>query len=792
MSRVAQVVWSAVSRLRSRLPLYSNDEARLKVRHADALIAAMTGPRRSRAARRAAALDYARRFQMPSSVSRLADALAGSAHREEILDALERAARERGGGAAARLHHEVVRELAEEHGMTTASISPSTAAHPPVPETEHPPVVPTPDPNFGYATIADGVVTFSPNGLAGDGPLVLVTGLGLKPDALDWSALAGVDRLHVLDLAFGVTPGRLDAIRSHLPDGAEVTITAVLADEVAQYTDGDQEVSDFSDALGRAIVADVAASPYVRRRLDPGMDEVLALKISDQVYRQVQRVYAVLAAVRRIPGARVIATELALVPALAHVAPTWLWGMRPPPRGRIPVGGSVRTPTRRDTVLALREVEGILAGQLDHHLAPPRSDLPRVVLATSGRLPAYAAAGDSLREHLEGRFAVHTLDFRPPPTLKEFVAKPRNTLSLAIATSKSAQTDVLADIAVGALVRALRDVELAGVPGGVVFHVTRGSLLQIAASLFSLWVLHDRLRAGFEAAPPAAVLAVPGRLAEVRTVMEAARAAGVPVVDLQVLFVSTMARYKPPVADRFLVIDAQTRELYLDLYGLDPDVVEMVGSLQLDREMAVVRAFDAADERRGMGLPPDSTLVTYGVQTHPQEFILARALEMAEYCAAHPGTSLCLKLHPKQSEALADWLEGELRAAYPDVPLSVQLRTDFARVLAATDVLVTHFSNVGVSAAAAGVPVIAMPTPDGLTGIDLEELGAAVSAPDKAALHAALDRFRRADGPPLPYRERNPLMGDGGTLDRVEAVLQEAARGRIGRRSPPRHQGHSA
>ena len=770
----------AAQGLRARLPLYFNDEARLATRHAGSLLAVAMHPGAPISARLRAARTYARLYRMLSSVERFADRLATLRDPDAILHGLERDA----DASTLRFARSVRRELRDQHGLAPEPRRPLRQA--PVERRRLRLRSRTSPPGrrvFGRVRLQGERVEYVDETISGGAdtaPTCLVVGASFREEDFDLSHLADIRDLRVIDLVFSETPGRLDAIRSALPD-ARVTLRPTLADEVAQYTPGDQAVSDTADALGRAVLARITRHVSARRRLHPAMDDVLALRISDQSYRYIQRLHAAVEAVRRVltehPDARVVVTDPAFAPALAHLAPTWLLCAegRGLPRGRPNWAGDAPTHSPRDVALALRAVDADLAARLAPHTRPQLSPLPRLVLATSSRMSAYREAGASLRSHLQGRWNVHTLDFRPPPTLREFASRPSDPLSLAVTVSRTPDADILSDTVLEALSQSLRDIGIAGLPGPVAFLSLRAPILHIAPSLFSLRALHAGLVESFGEDPPASVLLLPGRPAQIRTVAAAARAAEVPVVDLQVLFVSTMARYKPPVADRFLVIDRQTRDLYLRHYGLPPARVEAVGSLQLDREMAAVRATDPSSERRRLGLPPNSFLVTYGAQSHPRDFIRARALDIATFCDTHPDTSLCIKLHPSHSRDLKLWLEAELRAAHPRLPFSVELETDFARVLAATSVLVTHFSNVGVSAAAADVPVVAMPTPDGLSGIDLTKLGAAVSATDRAELHAALAERLGPDASPLPYRERNPNMGDGGTLARVEQTLREVA-----------------
>ena len=776
----------AAQGLRARLPLYFNDEARLATRHAESLLAVAMQPGAPFSARLRAARTYATLYRMLSSVERFADRLAPLDDPDALLHGLERDA----DASTLRFARGVRRELRDQHGLSLEPRRPLRQA----PVGRRRPRLRlwsrTSPPGrrvFGRVRLQGERMEYvdeTISGSANTAPTCLVVGASFREEDFDLSHLADVRDLRVIDLAFSDTPGRLASIRAALPD-ARVTLRPALADEAAQYTPGDQAVSDTADALGRAVLARITRHVSARRRLHPAMDDVLALKISDQSYRYIQRLHAAVEAVRRVlaehPDARAVVTEPALAPALAHLAPTWLLCAdgRGLPRGRPSWTGDTHFHTSRDVARALRAVNADLAARLAAHTRPPpfplASPLPRLVLATSSRMSTYREAGASLRSHLRGRWNVHTLDFRPPPTLREFAARPSDSLSLAVTFSRTPDADILSDTVLEALSQSLRDIEIAGLPGPVAFLSLRAPILHIAPSLFSLRALHAGLVESFQEDPPAAVLLLPGRLAQIRTIAAAARAAAIPVVDLQVLFVSTMARYKPPVADRFLVIDAQTRDLYLRHYGLPPSRVQAVGSLQLDREMAAVRATDPASERRRLGLPPSSPLITYGAQSHPRDFILARALDIAAFCDTRPDTSLCIKLHPSQSRELEIWLESELRAAHPHLDVAVELDADFARILAATSVLVTHFSNVGVSAAAAGVPVVAMPTPDGLSGVDLVELGAALSAPNRKALHAALEHSLGPDADPLPYRERNPFMGDGGTLARVEAALRDVA-----------------
>lgn len=273
------------------------------------------------------------------------------------------------------------------------------------------------------------------------------------------------------------------------------------------------------------------------------------------------------------------------------------------------------------------------------------------------------------------------------------------------------------------------------------------------------------------------LMVMPGRDWIARAACKEARAVGLPSFDMQTVFVGPRRRYVRTVADRQLVIETNSRKLFLEYFGMKEEQILLSGCAKITEMRRTIAATDRKEARRRLGMGGEPFLL---FAASP---LLEGCAPVAEALAGFAGErsrfTLGFRLHPSSDAAQVEFY-GALAGGRPNVRILEGF--GLAETLAAADVVVTRFSNVGLEGALAGRDVIACNFSDTPAVIRLDTMGVAtpVSAPkelgpviDDILEHGPI--WRRLQETRAAYVDENrQLMVDdlGPTL--VELVEQEA------------------
>ncbi|MCW5697410.1 MAG: CDP-glycerol glycerophosphotransferase family protein [Bauldia sp.] len=279
-------------------------------------------------------------------------------------------------------------------------------------------------------------------------------------------------------------------------------------------------------------------------------------------------------------------------------------------------------------------------------------------------------------------------------------------------------------------------------------------------------------------------IATPGRAPLVRAAAAGFVDAqsGVPLVDVQALNVLRDPKYLPPVADLAAVIDTASARIYEEL-GFPADRIRVTGTPRNDALRDRIRAVDRAAAATALGLDPACRdRILLASQPQPMEQMIAIARPLQEFLRAWPNAELIVKLHPREGEGRAEAYRAVF--AEPEIARRVAIVATAtpAEVIAASDVVVTIYSNMAREAAMAGRDVVAAL----FTGsepplrLDLEGLAAgAHSVAEFTRLLAEALRARDATGGDAVssrYFRQNPHLLAGDAVAAINALFPASMR----------------
>ncbi|MCI4662834.1 MAG: hypothetical protein MRY63_13565 [Neomegalonema sp.] len=287
---------------------------------------------------------------------------------------------------------------------------------------------------------------------------------------------------------------------------------------------------------------------------------------------------------------------------------------------------------------------------------------------------------------------------------------------------------------------------------------------------------------------PAYCLIMPGARPFAGPLIEAAQRLGLPNIEAQGLLMSASPRYDAPMTDVFCCIDTEQARLLEQVHNIAPDRLRICGALQIEpRPDAASGGAQApgnahpltwpiSDAKTSGPAPLRLLLASQPLGPRMSEAVdrVARALE------ACPRLSLVMTPHPSEPPSAIEAHRARLAA------LEAQGRVVFWHrglesdaLIEGADTVITLFSNVGLRAAAAGKPVIALqsqiPHP-----VDFAALGLALPAGDEAellqALHAIendLPAARQLKARQAGFLADNPALVAGDAVERIVRAAEE-------------------
>jgi hypothetical protein len=309
-------------------------------------------------------------------------------------------------------------------------------------------------------------------------------------------------------------------------------------------------------------------------------------------------------------------------------------------------------------------------------------------------------------------------------------------------------------------------------PFGVDLTEAAASMIERTAK--SLYPAHiaiiPRARALLRSYCPDFVCAYPGADLAARVLVGAAREIGIPTFDVQSIFISGHPRVRAhwsDTADYIMAMDSGFAKTLIETMGWRADHVIVTGSPRLDAAVQSKLDLDKPVARRRFPqLREGAHVVSYFTQFSQRDTSLNAVATLASAAADIPGLEIAIKLHPRLQAHEVAQIEDFVANLSQEVRCFVLKSGNSYDLIRASDVVVTHYSNIALEAAVLQRPVMLfnlerefLPPPMniGEWGIGAPVLDAKTA---RVLLKGFIDRpnaaARRALGNQARYFERNP------------------------------------
>ena len=774
-----------IFKLRRGLPLYSDDHARINSTYAFALLKYFQSPRLALKTKLRLFEIYAKRFSMPISAKRMANTLYCDPQRTEFLKFLSA---ENRGISTERMKSHVLRILGQmpKYAPPQSSSFKEKLTQPTTPtfSTRYTQLIHKGGESRAERFFVADVEASSDNPHIGSAILCLPVGRLVEADL---QALKGYDTIIVIPQAPYDATIIKTGIEAALGTHVSVRFYNPKDHHAIPYSEGDAFVSKACDDLGTQFLEAAIGSPSIRRFIPKILDEDLALSISDIIYRPIQRFYAALRSVETLGSKLPIyfsgpSNALPRTLAVIGTNPVYILSQGSGAASdELAQDEWLLPPSTTEMTNGLHTFIKRMSKRLIAALPPiPRDGSKHIYIATNTRAKSYELANNIIKQKLNDVAPVTIFDFAAPKGIKNISkASIAPCLHNALHSADSEARTLLSHFVQSGSLKTLDGQSLGAFPASEMKEIVSIALERNIGALIGNVILHRLMVKHLKAVKNAQLLLLPGRHGNIRCLARAFETVSLPSLDVQVLLVSEMARYKPPMAKRNVVIDSYARDRYVEEWGKSSESIDLIGAVNLDEDIKKARSFDRKSTSKALLGAPKGTTVTFACQPIPDAEIMAAVEAIAAALKPQKDLHLCVKLHPSQSESLLSQINEYLMDAFEDKSRYTVLHTvPFAKVMSVTDILVSYFSNVCLMAPAFNVPVITLPSFVPMPSLTFADMGLAIAATtlddfnDKLSTVLLGVNSDAKNLPPHPYLSKNPHMTKPDSLNRLASVVK--------------------
>ncbi|MGC2855163.1 hypothetical protein ACM64Y_06780 [Novispirillum sp. DQ9] len=278
-----------------------------------------------------------------------------------------------------------------------------------------------------------------------------------------------------------------------------------------------------------------------------------------------------------------------------------------------------------------------------------------------------------------------------------------------------------------------------------------------------------------------AIITVPGRAPVSRLLTLWAKSLGIPTMDVQAFFHSGHPRYMASVSDVFMMINREQIALYHERFFDEAQQVIPIGSIMIHQGVQRLARYDGEAERAAMGIQPQERLVVFATQHGLEDINVSSIDALLDSLKGHDDVRLVVKCHPRESPINMAMYASLVASHGAEDWVTVTPTGDIYQWIAAADLIITQFSNVGLEAAVCHKPVLALNLLGRRYPVDLAEMGICRGITTAAELAEVMHRFLCDDGfkdqlkqYSEGYRRKNPELWDGSPVARVVNKVREA------------------
>jgi len=620
--------------------------------------------------------------------------------------------------------------------------------------------------------------------------ILLSSGEPLTPASVD--LLESVSRLIIL---FGHSHQKqdVDASLPKVNEGSQSREFVCLSEiYTGPYSEGQKRASDKADAFAATLVGVLMADERLQSTFHNEIKSDIALLLSDLCYHTVQNIEALQCAISDLePGVSII-----LSPDNSDCAPAlYQLGFS------VCVGGKIYDPaglglqyeeidTGRKSVNILDEAKWHKRlSKIDARLLQSLGGTEvshgghAVYVLCNRRAASYDNAVARIEANLGYKYDLKILNSGAPKAGSDIVFRgDEYSLYTALRSWSFSGKEAAHEFCIESFVDQafLRLGDVSPLSTGALKNRLQG----VVENNFATLLAHGRLFQVFttflktqKGVATAQAILLPGRDPTVRVLARALKCLSIPVTDVQVLFVSDMPRYKSPIADKLAVIDSHARAHFCEKYNYKPSDVHLMGAINLDAEVELAKACDIDDVYTSYFDAPKQPVVTYALQPLSAENMLNALSWCAKAVKTMENFQLLVKLHPSQSDdvlSLCERVLSEKVGKASHQRWAVVQHAPFHEIISISDVLLTHYSNVALTAALLGKPVGALPVSGAVLRPKptLSDMGLAtdITSVSELVLFIEKNAVNSQETTSL-YLEQNPQMANQKSLQVLEHLL---------------------
>ncbi len=611
---------------------------------------------------------------------------------------------------------------------------------------------------------------------------ILILPLG-KIEQADMAALRGFRHITVMPQTASNFKQIKSQLHKALGEDVAITLYEPTSRHAAPYSPGNVYISGFCDALANQTLETGLRHRAVRRFIPEVLRDDVSLMISDVIYRPVQTFYATLRAVETCAEDAAI---FYLGPAKS--LPRTLSRSNAYPVFVMTHGTNVETDhdiihhrkdrrSNKQVIKDIRRAFKYLSAR-SFAAAPKidRSGSAHIYIATNTWSSTYAKAADLITKKLENIATVSVFDYAAPAGMhKNIQASLTPCLHNALLSTRSSDISLISQYINLADAISPEKLAIGTFPALEMKELLVKALQSELGAIIGNILLFKKMRQELSAVTNALLVQCPGRFGNIRCLGHAFQDAGLPTLDVQALFVTEMARYRPPMAKHMTVIDSFAQDLYASQWNVELKNMTPIGSVLLDEDIKAALAGDAATFKQAHLSGNQRTVISYASQPLPDREVMEAIKVLAHYMKDQTDKHLCIKLHPIQDEVTQNMIESYLQDTLSDVTsYTVLKKPPFSEVMPFTDILISYFSNVCLLAPAFNTPVVTLPTSVPVPAVTLAHMGLATHVDNYAELGTTLNTLLNGSEKDLytTYLSKNPHMTQLSALAKLSALAE--------------------
>lgn len=271
----------------------------------------------------------------------------------------------------------------------------------------------------------------------------------------------------------------------------------------------------------------------------------------------------------------------------------------------------------------------------------------------------------------------------------------------------------------------------------------------------------------FDGKTLSSVVTIPGRAPVSRALTLIASRSALKTVDVQAFFISPMPRYKGSLADSYCAITRDQLDLYVDYHQRERDQrLYRIGSLMMDNQLSAVSGHAPDGLRAEYKIGLDKFVIFFAEQHGDGGY----SLEIAKRLISSLSSSmyLIIKIHPRSPVSSVNNLMALVRSYGKTSQVLVTQSGHLYKLIVASDVVVTQFSNVGLEAAVLRKKVLSVLISGDQPVLDFGALGIADVVYSLDEMSVYIDNLTGVKiAEVAPYLLENPELGDGRAGRRV-------------------------